>query len=141
LKCKKEKNPMLTQETYKSRWGFHPCDYQTFKKLKFLHKLYHEALRKKAEWERWERKAPWNRVIRHKIRNSQGQVIGFQPPVCRPEPELCPVFNEKVKEVHMRNLDVFADYQNARHPSPLPEEVQPLKLSLEEIDRLYQQVQ
>ena len=43
---------MMTQETtvnsngqtvYKSRWGYHPCDYETFLKLKELNKLFEKS--------------------------------------------------------------------------------------------------
>src|SRR5713101_340936 len=30
---------------FQSRWGFHPCDYQTFRKLKFLNQAYLQAIR------------------------------------------------------------------------------------------------
>jgi hypothetical protein len=47
--------------TYQSRWGFHPCDFQGFKKLKRLHAAYYKGLRLIAKHKRWERKEPQNR--------------------------------------------------------------------------------
>jgi len=49
-------------ETHQSRWGFHPCSYETYLKLKFLNKFYVKGLRQIASWERWNRKMPHNRL-------------------------------------------------------------------------------
>src|SRR5712691_10368216 len=83
---------------FQSRWGFHPCDYQTFRKLKFLNQIFLHAARLAHAWQRWKRKDPHNRVIRRRIRNDKGQTIGYEPPVPMPEPKICPVFSQKVFE-------------------------------------------
>jgi hypothetical protein len=66
----------LVSTTFRSRWGFHPCDYATYRKLKLLNLVYHRAVRLAHAWERWQRKAPHNRVRRHRIRDEQGRTIG-----------------------------------------------------------------
>ena len=65
---------------FQSRWGFHPCDYATFRKLKFLRHLHQKALRMAHAWECWNRKDPHNRVLRRRIRNAKGQTLGYEPP-------------------------------------------------------------
>jgi len=149
-------NTLTNSPVYQSRFGCHPCDYQTFLKLKKLNAVYFKALRQLSVWERWDRKAPQNRVIRKWIRNTKGQKVGCSIIGPRAEPELSPVFHEKIIKrsnwdkngcwyngagieqtyVHIKNSDVCQDYKNARHPQIL-KNVKPLKLSLEEIDRLY----
>jgi hypothetical protein len=63
-------------QVHQSRWGYHPCDYATFLLLKELNQFYLGALRRFAEWKRWRRKQPQNRLLCKKRRNAQGQVIG-----------------------------------------------------------------
>ena len=46
---------------FRSRFGFHPCDAATYRKLKELHKWYWEAVRDFHRWWRWQRKLPANR--------------------------------------------------------------------------------
>lgn len=61
-------------DTFQSRWGFHPCDYQTFLKLKRLHRWYWQTLYDFHRWHRWQRKDATNRV--------------------GPEPKFCAIFVE-----------------------------------------------
>lgn len=42
--------------TYQSKYGYHPCDYETFLKLKEAHLLFLRAYRDIRAYERWERK-------------------------------------------------------------------------------------
>lgn len=62
--------------TFKSRWGFHPCDFTTFTKIKLLHKWYWRTVYDFHRWHRWWRKEPQNRR--------------------RAEPRYCPLFVENV---------------------------------------------
>lgn len=48
-------------ETFKSNWGYHPCDHETFLKIKKLRRYYYESLPKAAAYYRWARKAEHNR--------------------------------------------------------------------------------
>jgi hypothetical protein len=140
---------------FRSRWGFHPCDYQTYRRLKFLNQLHMKAVRMAHAWERWRRKDPHNRVIRHRIRNEKGQIIGYEAPVPLPEPKMCSVFSQKVIEqrhvdkkgnifregfmqekVVTNNLWIPADYASARKPVADPGQVQPLHHTLAEIEEL-----
>jgi hypothetical protein len=142
---------------FRSRWGFHPCDYQTYRKLKFLNQVYLQAIRLAHCWARWKRKDPHNRVIRCRIRNEKGQTIGYKPPLPLPEPKICSLFSQKVFEQrHMDKKGNFSregfleeklvtdhlwipvDYASARKPVADPAKVQPLHLTLAELEELYE---
>ena len=99
-------------ETFESRFGFHPCDYATFVKLKRVHKGYHEALRKVAAHRRWARKMPHNRN--------------------GPEPAVSAVY----RELHACP-EVVAEFHDARRPQPEADLVQPLRLSCERLQGWY----
>ena len=71
-----EENDM--SEVHKGRWGFYPCDYETYKKLKQLHKWHEQAVRDWSNWCRWDRKEPQNRVIRKYTRDADGRKIGSE---------------------------------------------------------------
>jgi hypothetical protein len=147
----------MLQSLVRSRWGFHPCDYQTYRKLKLLNLVYQRAVRLAHAWNRWKRKDPHNRVIRRRRRNAQGQTIGYDPPLPLAEPGLCPLFSHKLYEkcyidkLGMRHKDGFldervatddigipADYAAARKPVPQAGELRPLSHTLAEIDVLYE---
>lgn len=120
---------VVEKNVYQSRWGFHPCDKETFQMLKFLHKHWHITVRQSADWERWNRKEPQNRVIREWIRDDQGHKVGSRVIGPRPEPQVCPHFTH----------DVCRDYQNARMPCA-EQDVKPLVLSEAKIVDLYHKV-
>jgi hypothetical protein len=144
-------------QAFRSRWGFHPCDYSTYRKLKFLNLVYLEAVRKAHAWQRWQRKDPHNRVIRRRIRNAQGQTVGYEPPVPLPEPPLCSMFCRKTvtrrhvdkkgrhyKEgfleecVVLEGVEVALDYAACRVPAPAAAAVVPLRLTPTAIDALHE---
>ncbi len=141
---------------FRSRWGFHPCDHATYRKLKFLNQVYLQAVRLAHAWARWKRKAPHNRVIRRRIHNEKGQTIGYEAPLPLPEPRICDVFSAKVFE--RRHVDaqgnfsregfleervatnghgIPAAYALARMPVADEAMVQPLRLTLPEIEELF----
>jgi hypothetical protein len=121
------------------RFGFHPCDYQTFIKLKLINKIYHQALRQFSAWNRWNRKAPHNRKTT--------------------EPTINTLFIEKIKKkVYSKNgvwikegylidcitfneqATLIDDFYNAKYPKESQEKVFPLRNSLEEIDLIFNQL-
>ena len=111
---------MTERKTYESRWGHHPCDHDTYLKLKKLYKFYWQYLRDYAAWERWERKMPHNRVIR-----KNGLVVGPWP-----EPKYLYIPDWVVEE-----------FQNARMPKPDAESVRLMTTAtLNKIDELFQTV-
>jgi hypothetical protein len=148
----------ITVNICRSRWGLHPCDHQTFLKLKELAREARKAQRQAAAWRRWQRKDPHNRVVRARVRNERGQVVGYQAPVPLPEPEVSPLFYEigvqrscydKDGRYYKDGIDrkvlrplrppqsVCDDYRNARRPGASPGEVTPLGMTAGAIDRLY----
>jgi hypothetical protein len=147
----------LSQENamFRSRWGFHPCDYATYRQLKFLNQVYLQAVRLAHAWARWQRKDPHNRVLRRRRRNEQGQTIGYELPVPLPEPRICAVLSRKVfEERHVDKKGHFsregfteekvvtdggwipAAYTSARKPVADPSAVRPLGHSLADLEGL-----
>ena len=121
---------------FKSRWGFHPCDYEFFLKLKRLHGWYWQTVYDFHRWHRWWRKVPQNRI--------------------GPEPVFCPLFVEDkiwYKSVRIRGEDGFIVYpktvtdhgivdvyQTARKPQPEP--VAPFDAETEKrIESLYEKME
>jgi hypothetical protein len=117
---------------FQSRWGFHPCHYDVFLKLKRLHKWYWQAVYDFHRWNRWQRKLPHNRV--------------------GSEPSFCPLFVEEsiwYKPVRTRGVNGFrvypktvvdrgivSLYHQARTPQPQP--VTPLDdATVRQIEELY----
>lgn len=140
--------------THQGKWGFYPCNREVFLKLKKLNAALERARRQVACWGRWERKDPHNRIVRKRIRNSKGQVVGYQPPKPMPEPALCPAFTQKGEErtnwtksgyhttavavikVRLVHEEIADEYRKARYPVASPELVTPLSITEAEIDRL-----
>ena len=127
------------KSVFKGRWGFYACSYETYLRLKYLHKCYYQALKSNAAFERWYRKEPQNRVIRRWIRDEQRRKIGFEIVGPAPEPKYCPYFDLGLKVNGTRILlgDFVGDYQNARHPQNGEELVKPLCYSLDTINQFY----
>jgi hypothetical protein len=48
-------------KTHASRFGFHVCDVETYRRLKRLHAWYWQTARDFHRWWRWQRKLPHNR--------------------------------------------------------------------------------
>ncbi len=107
---------------FQSKWGFHPCDSEVFKKIKLLHKHYWIAKKKIAAWERWWRKLPHNRVIR----KPNGLVLAKPLPMA--EPVVPAIYRKLVLQ------PIVVAYQQARHPQPTPETVTPMLISLTKIN-------
>ena len=120
---------------FQSRWGFHPCDYSLFLKLKYLHKWYWQTLYDFHRWHRWWRKQEQNR------RGS--------------EPIYCPVFVKDepwYKAVQFHGVDgvkvyprtavdfgIVSLYQTARSPQDAP--VAPFDVAtVEQIEDLHSKV-
>jgi len=140
---------------HQSRWGWHPCDYATFRLLKRLHRACEEARRRFAAWQRWHRKMPRNRVVRRWLRDGQGRRIGCEVVGSRPEPSLSPLFCVRrlvpsywsedgkplqearlVEDVVFGDLGIVEAYRTARKPAASPEEVRPLPFTGQELQQL-----
>jgi hypothetical protein len=138
-----------------SRWGYHPCDYATFLLLKRLNVLCLRARRRHAQWQRWRRKRPCNRLLRQAVRDERGRKVGTRVVGPWPEPRLCPAFcarrqfvrhvaedgspapaGREVEEMGFCDHDIPRLCRAARRPALSPESVEPLPLPAEEIVRL-----
>lgn len=120
----------------KGRFGYHACDYETYRKLKYLHKRYWETVYAVARWRRWN-----NKTV-------------YKSPQ---EPTYCPVFVEDggswvkfknkegfncMKYVQKAVLDygIIEAYKTARTPFATEEAVQSLNISVAKIESLYNKV-
>ena len=115
----------------KSRFGFHVCDYESFKKIKLLHKHYWMAKYKEGACKRYNRKHPKNRVIR----KSNGVLLDKPIPI--PEPHFPKIYKELLKN------PIVSLYHQARYPhrdintlKPLIINMNQINIWLEEIDKI-----
>lgn len=139
------------QKYNKTRFGFVPCDYETYLKLKELYKIYWVNLRQVAKWHRWERKDPSNRVRKHIIRNYNGQKIGEEIIGKMTEPSVCETFATKRDSYKWKNkgkdvwrkeyfdIDhrIVLEYQKAKTPVQNIEDIPQLSFSKEDIDKMH----
>jgi hypothetical protein len=116
------------KQVHKTQWGFVPCDYEQFKKIKRLHFLYCENLRMAGRRKRYFRKESQNRVTRKIIRNKAGQKIGYGPKTPWRYPVMCDVF--KFGSV------VPILYERARRPVQYPDQVPKLPLSEKQVGKM-----
>lgn len=134
------------KKVFASRWGYYPCDYDTYIRLKKLAEHVRRALHMSHAWKRWARKLPHNRVARQRLRNDKGQCVGYRVIGLIPEPQIDPVFPDvtttpdwkqwrtgKMPKIIVGDDGVLADYQRARFPKATPEAVEPLQISLKRI--------
>lgn len=146
-------------EVYETKYGFYPCDKETMLKLKALFKEWYRSLSEMAKWGRWDRKMPQNRVMKKKIRDTNGRVIGREVIGPMPEPVYSSIFCEKqTKEGYKwvyeqcggygretynyevlvsKNKDIIEAYWAASSIKRSADEVTKLGVSLEKIDELY----
>lgn len=105
-----------TTTTFQGRWGYHPCDYELFLKLKSLHRWYWQTIYDFHRWHRWWRKEEQNRV--------------GPEPRCWPllvlnqtwyKPVRCHgVDGHKVYPKTVTDQGIVDLYQQARMPQPAP---------------------
>lgn len=110
---------LATMSPVQGRWGWHACDYPTFRRIKEFHGLLLRDLRATRRRERWEAKLPHNRVQRHKD--------GSATPI--PEPRRLGTTGELYDWA-------LTEYRSVRRPRPDPESVPPLDLPRDWEDRL-----
>lgn len=129
---------------HKSRWGYHPCDYQTFLLIRKIHKAYRKAQRQGGSLKRWLRKQPQNRVSYPRERDSFGRWVRNKcaDPTPVPRPEVNAAFVNVVNHswlgdyVTVNDAGIVNDYINARTPRANRDSVVPLKLSRARIEEL-----
>ncbi len=127
----------VKKEVHQGRWGFYPCDWATYQKLKKISQEYQKGLRQHFAWCRWLNKLPHNRVIRRWKRNESGQRIGCEIIGPAPEPQVNRLFLYLEKNYSsFSKIDLLVEYRKARYPAVTAEEVKPLLLTLQQIDIL-----
>lgn len=114
----------VTQNVYQGKYGFHSCNYETYVKLKKLHKWYWKTVADYARWYRWDRKDPKNRFYWDpRISRSDKRVRSTRP---IPEPKFCSVFVFRPGYVlwnAISDFNIVAVYKNARMPKENPDNV------------------
>ena len=138
---KKETIMSSTTSTFtpiQSRWGFHPCSREHYKKLKRLNWLVLQCRRQDAAYRRWERKAPQNRRIF--IGSKYGGVI--TPAVKRATSKCWRAYKPAPKpvmaEIYPLQMEyIERDYRSARYPQ-VEAEVKPLIFTAEQVDAYLQ---
>jgi hypothetical protein len=112
-----------------SKWGFHPCDRETYFALKRLRHLWFKTLMKYAAHSRWESKDPQNRVIRKKIRNENKQCVGY-------EPNTSPMGEPKIPDFSAWNNRWIDElYTEAKIPKSNKTNVKPFKARVQNTTR------
>jgi len=119
-------------DTFRSRFGYHPCDFATYQKLKSLKKWYWQSVKDFHRWWRWQRKRPENR---------RGPEPAFCPVFVRNEPWFKPrrirgqdavrYYPQTLIEHGVMELLALARQPQAEPPTPLDES------HLRVIDRLH----
>lgn len=140
---------------HEGKYGFYPCTWETYQKLKVINVAYNRAKHDLAIWQRWERKDPHNRVARPKVKDAEGRVVGYGKDIVLPEPEVSSVFceatikkydkngryvKEGLPDYKLKDYRIEEDYRRARYPVQAEEAVEFLSMSMETIDWLYQAI-
>lgn len=123
----------VESEVIKGRWGYYAITYEQFLKLKELCKRVRKYRASLSAVERWQRKAPQNRVYRPVLRNAQNQPIGRAwpgTPILCPDiayPALADRVMANVSSTQSGNIwwvrEVLYYYHLLRHPAEIPEDV------------------
>jgi hypothetical protein len=143
---------------HRAKWGWYPCDYETYQLLKNLNRLCEQARRKYAAWQRWQRKMPHNRVLRRTVVDESGEKIGTEVVGPWPEPALPALFCVRrqvlsnwsndgrplktprlIETVEFDDHGIEDAYRCARRPAETEQQVERLKLSPEDVRRLAKQ--
>ena len=127
-----------TVDVHQTRWGYVATDYATYQKLRRLQYLVYLSDVSKARHRRWFRKEPQNRFEKIWTRNDKHQKISYVKggPIAEPKRNYSE-FNEYYKgSYHIVKEMIQDDYFRAKYPRLKAETVQPLSLSLDEIDKL-----
>lgn len=142
----------MSEKTFETKWGYVPYSYEDYRNLKRLNFIFQKARVRAAQWKRWVRKAPHNRVEKRWIRNDQNQKTGFEILGPLSEPETCDLFSKKLVDVDRNPLGrwfmgyiqtddtVEIEYQKSHRPV-LKDEAPEAGMSSEAIDQLLEKTE
>mgnify|MGYP003394881018 CR=1 FL=1 len=121
----------------KGRFGFHPCDYETYLKLKAIKKRYWQSVYTDARHDRWERKFPKNRKGQEPPKACPH--IGIRVWGWRNAPDGSKVYGKVPAKPDQHLLDWF---EMARTPQATEAEVKPfMNGQLDLINEIYAKLQ
>lgn len=130
------------QQVFQGRFGYYPCNYETYRKIRAIYSHYWQALHSYGRWTRWNRKEPQNRVSYSRVRNDKGQVVGkvLVGPVSEPQRSnvfyTVRGFRRKCEHALIDN-GISECYNMARMPVENKNDVQNLPLSIAVINEMY----
>ncbi len=140
-------------KVFETKWGYVAYSYEDYKKLKRLNFIFQKARVGAAQWKRWVRKAPHNRIQKCCIRNEKGQKTGYEIVGPSSEPKVCDLFSTKLVDVDRKPLRrwfegyirtddaVEIEYQKSHKPVSTPEEVPEVKISSHAVDQLLEKAE
>jgi hypothetical protein len=140
----------VPEGVFQGRFGFHPCDYETFKMLKTIKKHYYQSLRQAGNAKRYYRKEPRNLFTKRPIRNEAGQVVRREKDQPIPRPVVHPTFIDistitacptRKTGTYVKHADMVTAFNYARMPQATAREVRPLSVSKDRIRELYEACQ
>ena len=128
----------MSKQVFETKWGFVAYSYEDYKKLKQLNKIFWKARIAAAQWNRWARKEPQNRVQKRWLRNEKGQKIGYEVVGPLSEPVICDLFSKKHRwfDYYVADNAVEIEYRKSRKPVATEAEVAEAGFSSSEIDKL-----
>jgi hypothetical protein len=139
---------------FRTAFGMYvPCDRETYRKLKRIRHLATFAEAERKRWDRSQRRLPHNRTFkRFRLRDANGRFA--REPVDARRMIFAPFYDLDAAETSLgfprdarlaRETDLmtrfFAAYRAARHPKPTAAAVEPLKLSVAEVDELLTRIE
>lgn len=124
---------MSEPQVFESKWGWHPCDRDTYHMLRRCNHLRLLAWHQDAKHDRWARKNPKNRIKRKPVFDKKHRKIGYTDPEPVPEPSLAHRDLKLTLTKDTGVADIHRNYIRAKYPKSSPETVMPLTKSKEDI--------
>lgn len=125
----------ITMETYKTKYGYHPCSKETFFQIKKLRKAYWQTLKDFCRWNRWNRKEPQNRCGDEPKYN---EMFIRDWEWSRPSTKRDGSTRWKSYPKTVVDHDILNMYEEARRPSATPNTWSSEKIEL--IEKMYDQL-
>lgn len=128
-------------QTYQGRWGYYPCKYETFRKLKRLNYLCLKARIEGARWFRWGRKAEHNRKYEEPQLPEKLCTFSNVPQTGYVRYDLNWWNHSQYLRFTSTLIAIETAYETARFPKETRDLVTPLRYSAEEIDEMLNELE